>query len=291
MTGERNLRALSKYLEFGVRLHWEDFIGLTAGALLAYLPFSLLAIYIHPSVEDIFKGSGPAISLVPRILFSQFIIRVIQTFVLVLIILRLESRRAGDEDVWDVAEAYSRLGRVVAVDLAYFVGIQLLGILALWLGLMIVGLFLGDGPMGLPIAISVAAFVVIGPAVRYYFASLVSLLHGTSFSESFRMAGDVSSGGERLIAALVMTYMMVWFIVWQLFHGLFGGEVIGQIIVQAGMMTTSIPYFFSGYLLYLDLVPETDDRVMLSGKGNEIEDHFEGKQEGAAPEENHSEPE
>jgi hypothetical protein len=291
MTGERYLRALSKYLEFGVRLHWEYFFGLTAGVLLAYLPFSLLAIYIHPSVEDIFKGGGPAISLIPRILFSQLIIRVIQTFILVLIILRLESRRAGDEDVWDVAEAYSRLGRVVAVDLAYFVGIQLLGILALWLGLMIVGLFLGDSPMGLPIAISVAAFVVIGPAVRYYFASLVSLLHGTPFSESFRMAGDISSGGERLIAALVMTYMMVWFIVWQLFHGLFGGEVIGQIIVQAGMMTTSIPYFFSGYLLYLDLVPETDDRVVLSGKGNEIKDHLEGKQEGAAPEEKRSEPE
>ncbi len=289
MTEERNLRVLSKYLEFGVRLHWEDFFGLTAGALLVYLPFSLLAIYIHPSVEDIFKGSGPAVILIPRILFSQLIIRVIQTFVLVLIILRLESRRAGDENVWDVAEAYSRMGRVVAVDLAYFVGIQFLGILALWLGLVIVGLVLGDSPMGFPIAISVAAFVVIGPAVRYYFASLVSLLHGTSFTSSFRMAGAVSSGGERLIAALVMTYMMVWFIVWQVFHGLFGAGVLGQILVQAGMMTTSIPYFFSGYLLYLDLVPETEDRVVLSEKANE--DHLDGKQEDTAPEENRSEQE
>ncbi|MEE9255978.1 MAG: hypothetical protein V3V56_02280 [bacterium] len=269
MAEEKSPRSLSNYLEFGVRLYREDFPQLTAGALIAYLPLAALALYIHPPMESILKSAESAFDLVPRMLFAQLIIRVLQTFVLVLIILRIEARRKGDENVWDISEAFSRLGRVAAVDLTYAIGIQAVGILALWFALMAAGVVMGESPMVLPIAATIAAFVLIGPAIRYYFASMVSLLHATPFIESFRMAGAVSSGGERLIFTLVMTYMMVWFIVWQLSHAFFGGGMAGQIMVQAGVMVTSIPYFFAGYLLYLDLVPMAEDRVTISQEGRE----------------------
>jgi hypothetical protein len=269
MAEEKSLRTLSNYLEFGVRLYREDFSQLTAGALIAYLPLSALALFIHPPMELLLKSAENAFDLVPRMLLAQLIIRVLQTFVLVLIILRIEARRKGDENVWDISEAFSRLGRVAAVDLAYAVGIQAVGVLALWFGLMAVGVFLGESPMVLPVAATIAVFVLIWPAIRYYFASMVSLLHATSFVDSFRMAGAVSSGGERLVFTLVMTYAMVWFIVWQLAHAFFGGGMAGQVMVQAGVMVTSIPYFLAGYLLYLDLVPMAEDRVTISQEGRE----------------------
>ena len=281
MTEERRMRPLSSYLEFGLRLHWEDFSQLTAGVLLVYLPFSFLATYIHPTVPvgTVLKSPEIALSLIPGIMLSQLIIRIVQTFVLVLVVLRLEAKRERDEDVWDFTEAFSRFGRVVAVDLAYFVGLQFVGILFLWIGLMLTGFLMGGSPLGLPVAISVAAFLVVGPAIRYYFASLVSLLHGTSIMESFRMAGSVSNGGERLIATLVMTYMMIWFVVWQLFHSVFGGAIFGQVMVQAGVLVSSIPYFFSGYLLYMDLLPGADDMVTLQdGAGGEgADESLEGE--------------
>jgi hypothetical protein len=289
MMEERRMRPLSSYLEFGLRLHWEDFSQLTAGVLLVYLPFSFLAIYIHPPVETVFKSAEKALSLIPGIMLSQLIIRIVQTFVLVLVVLRLEAKRERDEDVWDFTEAFSRFRRVVAVDLAYFVGLQFVGILFLWIGLMLTGFLMGGSPLGLPVAISVAAFLVVGPAIRYYFASLVSLLHGTSIMESFRMAGSVSNGGERLIATLVMTYMMIWFVVWQLFHSVFGGAIFGQVMVQAGVLVSSIPYFFSGYLLYMDLLPGADDMVTLQdGAGGEgadesLEGEDGGKDSGIPP--------
>ncbi|MBT3350701.1 MAG: hypothetical protein HOC91_03695 [Nitrospinaceae bacterium] len=291
MTEERQMRPLSSYLEFGLRLHWEDFSQLTAVVLLVYLPFSFLAIYIHPPVETVFKSAEKALALIPGIMISQLIIRVVQTFVLVLVVLRLEAKRERDENLWDFTEAFSRMGRVVVVDLVYFLGLQFVGILFLWFGLLLTGILMGGSPLGLPVAISVVAVLVIGPAIRYYFATLVSLLHGTSIRESFRMAGSVSNGGERLIATLVMTYMMIWFVIWQLFHGVFGGTIFGQVMVQAGVLVSSIPYFFSGYLLYMDLLPGADDMVTLQHvtRGGDAGESTEDDVEGEGPGENHPE--
>lgn len=265
MTEERSLRPLSSYLEFGWRLHWEDFSQLTAWALGAYLPLSILTLYIQPPVEMIFKGAEQALPLLPRIFAAQVILRVLETFVLVLIILRIEARRNGDENIWDIEEAFSRIRRVATVDLAYFVGIQAITVLVFWLGLMLASMFIGSGPPSFYFAISVAAFVSIGAAVRYYFASLIALLHGTSFSESFRMAGAVSSGGERLIVTIVMTYMAVRYMMLPYFFSkVFGGDIFGQVMIQAGFIATSIPYYLAGYLLYLDLAPAAKEQVTLS---------------------------
>jgi hypothetical protein len=208
-------------------------------------------------------------------MLSQLIIRIVQTFVLVLVVLRLEAKRERDENMWDFTEAFSRFKRVVAVDLAYFVGLQFF----FSISLVLPGYLMGGSTLGLLVAISVAAFLVVCLAIRYYFVSLVSLLHGTSIMESFRMAGSVSNGGERLIATLVMTYMMIWYVVYQLFHSVFGGAIFGQVMVHAGVLVSSIPYFFSGYLLYMDLLPGADDMVTLQdGAGGEgADESLEGE--------------
>ena len=133
MTEERTLRPLSSYLEFGWRLHREDFSQLTGGVLVAYLPLSILALFIQSPVESIFKSAEQALVLLPRIFASQVVLRVLESFVLILVILRVEARRTGDQNVWDISETFSRLRRVAAVDLAYFIGIQIIGSLVFWL--------------------------------------------------------------------------------------------------------------------------------------------------------------
>ena len=133
MSEERTLRPLSSYLEFGWRLHREDFSQLTGGGLVAYLPLSILALFIQSPVESIFKSADQALALLPRIFASQMVLRVLETFVLILVILRVEARRTGDQNVWDILGTFSRLRRVAAVDLVYFIGIQLIGSLVFWL--------------------------------------------------------------------------------------------------------------------------------------------------------------
>ncbi len=266
MTEEKGLRPLSSYLEFGVRLHWEDFTQLTAGMLAVYLPFSSLVFFIHPSVEAIVKQPDGMAVLLPRIFISQLLLRVLQTFVLIMIILRIEERRKSGKNIWDFSEAFLRIKRVALVDLAYVFGLQMVGVTVFLLSLMVAGILMGESPLALPVAFTISAFVVIGPGVRYYFASFVSLLYATRFSESFRRAAVVSSGGERLVVSLVMTFLLIWFVVWQVAQGIFGGGIFGQVIVQAGVMTTSIPYFIAGYLLFRDLVPPGADESAAGGK-------------------------
>ncbi len=276
MAKERELRPLSGYLEFGVRLHWEDFTQLTAGALLVYLPVSLLVLFIHPSVQNIVKHTKGMAVLLPQMLFSQLLLRVLQAFVLIMIILRVEARRKSGGNVWDFSEAFTCIKRVALVDLVYVFGLQVLGIVVFWVALMVAGLLLGENPMVFPVAAMIAAFAVIGPAIRYYFVSYVSLFHGTRLTESFHRAALICTGGERLVVSLVMTFLLVWFVVWQVAQGMFGGGIVGQVIVQAGVMTTSIPYFIASYLIFFDLAPpETDEGPAGGGQIPGVIDPFE----------------
>ncbi len=276
MAKERELRPLSSYLKFGVRLHWEDIAQLTAGALLVYLPISLLVLFIHPSVQTIVKHTEGMGALLPQMLFSQLLLRVLQAFVLIIVILRVDARRKLGENVWDVSEAFACIKRVALVDLVYVFGLQILGIVVFWVAILVAGLLLGENPMVFPVAFMIAAVVVIGPAIRYYFASYVSLFHGTPLLESFRRAALICTGGERLVASLVMTFLLVWFAVWQVAQGMFGGGTLGQIIVQAGVMTTSIPYFIASYLIFFDLAPpEADGAPTGEGQIPGVIDPFE----------------
>jgi len=242
-------------LEFGIRIHLEDFSQTTAVVLSLYLPLAVLALSLHPPVRALMNPAGGAVSLISQMLFAQLLLRLVQVFVFVLLILRLEAHRNQEGNVWDLAEALSQLGRVARVDLAYAFGLQILAILIFWLSLTVASLLFGEGPLSLPFAFSLTAFLVIAPAVRFYFCSLAALLHGDGFAASFRRAGEVSAGGERQIVLLVLLYLLVWFAVWQIVHGFFGAGLFGQLILQAAIMVTSISYFFAGYRLYFDLVP------------------------------------
>ncbi len=294
MAEEKELRPLSRYLEFGVRLYREDFTQLTAGALLVYVPISLLVLFIHPAMENIPKNVEGIIALLPRMLVSQLMLRVLQTFVLIMIILRIDARRKSGEDVWDFSTAYACFGRVVLVDLVYFFGLQITGFVVFWVAMMVAGLLLGSNPMAFLVAGMIAMAVLMGPFVRYYFASYVSLFHKTRLTESFQLAGVLSSGGERLVISLLIPFFFLWFMVWVVSTILFGGGILGSLMFQAGVMTTSIPYFIASYLLYLDLAPPEADDKSAAGGGEipGVIDPFGSEPPGAAPggenpEENH----
>lgn len=255
MADEKALRPLSRYLEFGVKRHLEDFLQVTVTVLLIYLPFALVALFLHPSMRSLVKSGAQTFSVLPRMVAAQVLLRLLQVFVFILLILRLEARRKGEENVWDLAEAFSRMRQVAPVDLAYAFGLQLLAVLLLWLSLTVAGALLGESPLSLPLAFTITAFSVLAPAVRYYFCSLTALLYGEGFLASFQRAGALSAGGERLIVLLVLTYLFVWFMFWQVLLGMFGTGFFGQFLVHAAIMVSSVSYFFAGYGLFMDLVP------------------------------------
>lgn len=274
---ERKLRQLSSYLEFGVRLHWEDFTQLTAGALLVYLPVSLIVIFIHPQSVDPFNlDTTKIMTLLPRMLLTLFLLRVAQTLVQILILMRIDSRRKSSENIWDVSEAVSRLVPVALVDLAYVLGLAVLLNVVLWVTMLISRIVLGENPFGGWIAMGVTTFILIGTFVRYYFASYVALFRGTNFVDSFRGAAALIPGGERLVISLLIPFFFLWFVVWVVSTIIFGGGIKGALMFQAGVMTTSIPYFIASYLIFFDLAPpETDEGPAGGGQIPGVIDPFE----------------
>jgi hypothetical protein len=264
MQSERAPGPLSRYLELGVRIHWDDFPQISTVVLLLYLPLVFLILLLHPSLQSLLRPGGEdTFILLPRMVLAQALLRVLQLFIFILLILRLDAQRRGAGEAWDLAETFSRLWTVARVDLAYAFGLQALAVLTLWVATWVMGLFFGEGALILPAALSVTAFVVLSPAIRYYFCGFAALLHRDGFRASFQRSSEATAGAEKLVALLVLTYLLVWFIVWQVVHGLFGGTMTGQLILHAGVMLTSVSYFFAGYSLYLDLTPP------LPGEGEE----------------------
>ncbi|OGL60919.1 MAG: hypothetical protein A3J27_09675 [Candidatus Tectomicrobia bacterium RIFCSPLOWO2_12_FULL_69_37] len=256
MQADRAPGPLSRYLELGVRIHLDDFPQISVVVLLFYLPLAYLALLLHPPLQALLRpGGGDLLILVPRMLIAQAMLRMAQLFVFILLVLRLDAQRRSRGDAWDLAETLGRLWRVARVDLAYAFGLQALAILVLWLSMGVLGFFLGSGPLIFPAALAVTAFAVITPAIRFYFCAFASLLHGDGFRAAFQRSSRAAPGAERLISLLVLTYLLVWFVIWQVAHGIFGGGVLGQLFLHAGVMLTSVSYFFAAYGLYLDLTP------------------------------------
>ncbi|MBI1725065.1 MAG: hypothetical protein HYR52_05460, partial [Candidatus Tectomicrobia bacterium] len=183
---------------------------------------------------------GDALVLVPRMLIAQALHRTVQLFIFSLLVLSLDAPRRGGGDAWDLADAF---------------GLQAQAMLVLWLRMGVMGFLLGSGPLVFPAALSVTAFAVISPAIRFYFCAFAALLHGDGFKASFQRSSAASSGAEKQVALLVLTYLLVWFILWQIVHGVFGGSLVGQLFLHGGVMLTSVSYFFAGYGLYLDVAP------------------------------------
>ena len=244
---------LSKYIEFGVRNHMADFAQITRLFVTIYVPISMIALSAHPSIKSLIAPDANLMLLFPLMIGSQLLLRVLQVFLFILLILRVESERKGDGAVWDIAEAVNRLKSVAKVDLAYTFGLQLLGVIGFATALFVFGFLFGDSPIGLPFSFAVTVFLVLTPAVRYYFCTLTAMLYGDDFAQAFRRAGVISSGGERTVVVLAMTYLLVWFILWQVIQGIFGGGLLGQVLLQTGVMVTSISYYLAGYLLFSDL--------------------------------------
>ncbi len=266
MADEKELRPLARYLEFGTRLFLEDFAQLISGVLLIYVPISLLGLFILPSMENIPRNAEGIIALLPRSVISQLILRVLQTFVMIMLILRIDARRKSGENVWDFSTAYACLWRVVAVDLVFFIGLYILVVPVFVVAMMVAGFLLGRLDIVILVAAMISLAVLMGPFTRYYFASYVSLFHGTRLSESFGLAAIISSGGERLVIALLVPFCFLWFLIWVVSTIVFGGGILGVVIFHAGMIVASIPYYIASYLLYLDLVPpEADDKSAAGG--------------------------
>lgn len=257
MAEDRSLRPLKSYLEFGYRLHVEEFSQITAAVLLVYLPVAALALLLHPPVRAFLEPADVSLALIPKMLVAQVLLRLGQVFVFIVLILHVEARRKGEDGVWDVAEAAARFKLVTAVDFAYAFGLQLLAVVTLWGSLTVTGAFLGRSPLALPLAFSATAFLVIAPAVRFYFCSMSALLERRGFAASFQAAARISAGAERTIVALTMFYLLAWFLLWQVIYSAFGGGFLGQLMLQAAVMVVSVSYFLAGYAIFLDLTPRS----------------------------------
>ena len=269
MANEKNLKPVSSYIEFGLRLHKDDFTQLTAAVLLVYLPLSALALFFLP-LEQI-QGGSVTVSSAPGILLYVFFARVIQTFIFILVILKVHLQLKGEENVWDVSGALSRLVRVATVDLAYVLALALA---VQWISFLLMIIFFGGSVGGRVAALVVSVFVVAGPAVRYYFCTFSAMFHAKGFGDSFRIAGAISAGSERLVIFIFLIYTIAWSMIWWVFQkwwvlqNILGGGIFGNIVAQAAIMVASLSYFFATYRLYLDLTLAEANRLANADEGD-----------------------
>lgn len=284
---ERDLRPLSSYLEFGLRLHLEDFAQLTGGALLVYVPVSLILTMImppFPTFEEITQSTGGVMAVISRVVGALILLRVALNFVIILILLRVDARRSQGQSVWDFPAAFARLWPVALVDLSYVIGVHMAGLLIFMGSFLAAGGLVGKNFLTLPIAMTVTAFLILGPAIRYYFASYLMLFRGGGFAEVFQGSAAISSGGERLILSLVAVFLGIWFLLLAVVQRLFGAGFLGQILLQASMMTFYIPYFITSYLLFLDLAsPEAKSSPAGGGELPDVADSPEADREEDSP--------
>lgn len=248
MANEKKLKPASSYIEFGLRLHKDDFTQLTAAVIFVYLPLSALALFFLP-LEQMQSGSV-TVDSASGILLYVFLARVIQTFIFILVILKVHLQLKGEGNVWDVSGALARLARVASVDLVYVLALALA---VQWISFILMVIFFGGSVSGRIAALVVSVFVVAGPAVRYYYCTFSAMFHAEGFRDSFRIAGSISAGSERLVISIFLIYLLAWSMIWWALQNIFGVGIIGNIVTQAVIMVASLSYFFATYRLYLDL--------------------------------------
>ncbi|MFQ5896317.1 MAG: hypothetical protein ACE5JJ_10980, partial [Nitrospinota bacterium] len=231
MSLSRELRPLGAYVDFGVRLHLSDFANLTGVVLLFFLPLAAIIVQLYPPLGQIARGGGLPPGYLFNLLMGQVLLRVLQSFIFTLVVLRaermVEPAARGEEPSWDFAGALARFPLVAAVDLVYLLMVSV--------GLMLL----------------VVPGVVL--ALRFYFCSYIALFRRLAFPQYFARAAGLARGVELKLAALYLLYQLVSQGVAFLLLGFLGVSPFSHIVVNAAAQVVLLSYFFAAYRLYLDL--------------------------------------
>ena len=250
---------ISHYFKFGFNALFDSFNQTILVIILITLPIAVIAYSIQPEITSIVRDkSDISFFLILKWLFSQAILRIVSIFVFILVILRLELQRKGEEIFWDFSLGFASLKKVILVDFTYYFGLQIFIVIALvFINLLLASLLPPSG-FTLLLSFSLVFFAAIIPFVRYYFCTFYVLLKQSEFVDSFKKAKYLSKDSEIKIFKLVFIYYVFTVFVLLFLSSIFGSSLFSQIILHTLISILFVPYCYAGYSLFFDLAEEKD---------------------------------
>ncbi|MED5579348.1 MAG: hypothetical protein VX794_04885 [Nitrospinota bacterium] len=254
MQADKEKNQILHYFKFGCNAFFDSFNQTTLVVVSITLPIAVIAYAIQPEISSIIRvKSDISYFLIFKWLFSQAILRVVSTFVFILVILRLEIQRRGEEVFWDFALAFTSLKGVILIDFTYYFGLQIFIVLVLVFINLLVASLLGISGFTLLLSFSLVIFAAIVPFVRFYFCTFYALLKRSTFKDSFKRANLLSKNSEIKIFKLVAVYYVFTVFLLLFLSSFFGSSVPSQIILHTLVSVLFVPYCYAGYSLFFDL--------------------------------------
>jgi len=257
MQDHKDTNQILHYFKFGVNAFFDSFNQTTLVVVLVTLPIAIVAYSIQPEIATIVRDrSDISLFLICKWLFSQVILRIVSVFIFILVILRLELQRKGEEIFWDFSLAFSSLKKVILVDFAYYLGLQIFIVTVFIFINILVTSLLGISGFTLLLAFSLVIFAAIVPFIRFYFCTFYVLLKETDLVRSFQKAKTLSKNSEIKIFKLVVIYYIFTVFLLLFVSSIIGSSFFSQVILHTLISVLFVPYCYAGYSLFFDLLEE-----------------------------------
>tara|TARA_Y100000590_G_scaffold462015_1_gene625058 strand:- start:380 stop:1174 length:795 start_codon:yes stop_codon:yes gene_type:complete len=257
MQDQKETNQILHYFKFGLNAFFDSFNQTTLVVVSITLPIAIVAYSIQPEIASIVRDrSDISLFLICKWLFSQVILRVVSVYIFILVILRLELQRKGEEIFWDFSLSFTCLKKVVLVDFAYYFGLQIFIVLVLIFVNLLVASLLGISGFTLLLSFSLVIFAAIVPFIRFYFCTFYVLLKQTNLKNSFEQAKLLSKNSELKIFKLVVVYYIFTVFLLLFLSSIIGSSFFSQIILHTLISVLFVPYCYAGYSLFFDLAEE-----------------------------------
>ena len=254
MQDHRETNQLLHYFKFAFNAFFDSFNQITLVVVSITLPIAVVAYSIQPEIASIVKDKSDVSSfLILKWLFSQAILRAVSIFVFILVILRLELQRKGEETFWDFSLAFGSFKKVIWIDFSYYFGLQIFIVLVLVFINLLVASLLGVSGFTLLLSFSLVFFAAIVPFIRFYFCTFYVLLKQSNFKDSFKQAKLLSKNSEIKILKLVSVYYICTVFLLLFLSSIIGSSLFSQIILHTLISILFVPYCYAGYSLFFDL--------------------------------------
>tara|TARA_B100000686_G_scaffold355358_1_gene473448 strand:- start:17135 stop:17929 length:795 start_codon:yes stop_codon:yes gene_type:complete len=257
MQDHKDTNQILHYFKFGVNAFFDSFNQTTLVVVSITLPITIVAFSIQPDLKSIFRDIPDfSLFLALKWLFSQVILRAASVFIFILVILRLELQRKGEEIFWDFSLSFNCLKKVILVDFVFSFGLQIFLALVLFFINVLLVSFLGNNVFTVLLAFSLCIFAAVVLFIRFYFCTFYVLLKQTNLKNSFQQATLLSKNSEIKIFKLVVIYHIFTIFLSFLLFSIIGSSFFSKIIVHNLISVLFVPYCYAGYSLFFDLLEE-----------------------------------
>ena len=173
MQADKEKNQILHYYKFGFNALFDNLNQTTLIVVCLTLPAAVIAFLIEPDNFFVMLKHKLEISFftILKLIFAQAVLRLVIVFLFILVILRLELQRKGEEIFWDFSLAFSSLKKVLLVDFTFYFGTHIFISFVLIFFNKFITFLLGLNIFTLLCTFVLVVFVAIAVIIRFYFCT------------------------------------------------------------------------------------------------------------------------